>query len=81
MTFDVKQSQQGSIALSVQPKTVDIGVSQDGLGRVRQQHSGIMVTSGRLASDQDIDHAIDAVIAELEDLRGRAKQLLGSLKR
>jgi hypothetical protein len=40
-----------------------------------------MVTSGRLASDQDIDHAIDAVIAELEDLRGRAKQLLGSLKR
>jgi hypothetical protein len=40
-----------------------------------------MATSARLASDQDIDHVVDALAAELEDLRGRAKQLLVSLNR
>ena len=79
--FDVKQSSQGTIALSTGPTTVDIGISSEGLGTLRRQHSGILVAAEGLASDQDIDRTINHFVGDLEELRSKAKQLLGSLKR
>ncbi len=79
--FDVKQSSQGSVAFSTGPATVDIGIGSECHGNVRRQHSGIQVTVEGLASDQGIDGAVDRMIEELEKLRSKAKELLGSLKR
>jgi hypothetical protein len=81
--FDAMPSMQGSLAFSTEQKvmTVDIGLSVDGIGGVRAQHGPLLVMAARLKTDTDIDHEVDRLIGELENLRSKAKQLLGSLKR
>jgi hypothetical protein len=59
---------------SAKAKTVDIGINIDaGVGGAREQHSGILVVRDGLASDADIDRAIDGIIAELNDVRAQGK--------
>jgi len=78
--FDVKESQAGNFVVSSSTRitTVDIGVV---VGGMRRYHGEMMLAFERLASDQDVDRAIDQLVDELEHLRPKAKQLLGTLKR
>jgi hypothetical protein len=78
--FDVKESQAGNFVVSSSARitTVDIGVV---VGGMRRYHGEMMLAFERLASDQDVDRAIDQLVDEIEDLRPKAKQLLGTLKR
>lgn len=79
--FDAKESRQGSVvSFPVKATTVDIGISVAGMAGVREQHSGIMVVSDRLASAADIDRAIDRIMTELNEVRAKGKSLLASLK-
>jgi hypothetical protein len=78
--FDVKESQPGNFVVSSSTRitTVDIGVV---VGGMRRYYGEMMLAFERLASDQDVDRAIDELVDEIEDLRPKAKQLLGTLKR
>jgi hypothetical protein len=78
--FDVKESQAGNFVASSSTSvtTVDIGVV---VGGMRKYHAEMMLAFERLASDHDVDRAIDQLVEELEYLRPKAKQLLGTLKR
>ena len=76
--FDVVKSLARG-AFSSAPKTVDIGLSVEGIGALREQHSGLAVVSDRLASEKAIDDAINGLIKELEQLRPKAKALLETL--
>jgi hypothetical protein len=80
--FDVILSMQGSFAFSSQQKvtTVDIGLSAAHVGSIRLHHGPLLVTASRLSTDEEIDREIDRLVGELEHLRSKAKQLLGSLK-
>lgn len=79
--FDAKESRRSSVvSFTVKATTVDIGISVAGMAGVREQHSGIMVVSDRLASDADIDRAIDRIMTELNEVRAKGKSLLASLK-
>jgi hypothetical protein len=78
--FDVKESQAGNFVVSsssTKITTVDVGVVPGGM---RRQHGEMLLAFERLASNDDVDRAINQLIGELEQLRLKAKQLLGSLK-
>jgi hypothetical protein len=46
------------------------------ISSLREQHSGALVIRGHLATDQEIDHAVNALQSDLEAMRGAAKQKL-----
>lgn len=79
--FEAKQSQSGTVASSTPPSAVDIGISVNGFQGIGCQHSGIQVVAAGLTSEQAIDNAVSRLIAELEQLRFKAKELLRTLKR
>ena len=56
-------------------KKVDLMIN---VASLREQHSGAMVLKGPLATDSDIDDAIEALKRELESLRDDAKRKLKS---
>jgi hypothetical protein len=48
------------------------------ISSLREQHSGALVLKGKLATDREIDAAIDELNRDLEALRAAAKQKLKS---
>jgi len=73
--FKVHDSFGGS-AVSFSPNYPGVDISLDIGGLPSRQHDEGLVLFGPLASDSEIDHAVDRLMGEVEDLRRTAKKAL-----